>query len=151
MMNIQLETIPATRIAYVRRTGPYGPENAQTMEQLKLWAREQGLLQGSAVLFGIPQDNPATTLPEQCRYDACISLPEHPPAETSSVPYGVLPGGTYAVATIQHTAEAVQQAWAEILPVLSHSGYTLDQQRPVIERYKEDMVSRHLCELCFPV
>ncbi|WP_340024034.1 GyrI-like domain-containing protein [Paenibacillus sp. FSL K6-1096] len=149
-MNIQLETIPETRIAYVRRTGPYGPENALAMEQLKQWAREQGLMQGPAVILGIPQDNPAITPPEHCRYDACISLPEHPPADTS-VTYGVLPGGTYAVVTIAHTAEAVQQAWAEILPALSHSGYMLDQQRPVIERYKEDLVSRHLCELCFPV
>nr|WP_238653863.1 GyrI-like domain-containing protein [Paenibacillus piscarius] len=149
-MNIQLETIPATRIAYVRRTGPYGPENALAMDLLKQWAREQGLLQGTAVIWGIPQDNPANTLPEHCRYDACISLPEHPPVETS-VPYGVLPSGTYAVVTIAHTAEAVQQAWTEILPALSRSGRTLDQQRPVMERYKEDMVNRHLCELCFPV
>lgn len=89
-MNIQLESIPATRIAYVRQTGPYGPGNAQAMEQLKGWAREQGLLQGSAVLFGIPQDNPATTRPELCRYDACISLTESPPAG-ASVPYGELP------------------------------------------------------------
>lgn len=150
MMNIQFETILATRIAYVRRTGPYGPENALAMEQLKQWAREQGLLQGTAVIWGIPQDNPATTLPEHCRYDACISLPEHPPAWTS-VTYGVLPGGTYVVVTIRHTAEAVQQAWAEILPALSRSGHTPDRQRPVMERYTEDMVSRHLCELCFPV
>ncbi|WP_339249010.1 GyrI-like domain-containing protein [Paenibacillus sp. FSL P2-0136] len=150
MMNIQLESIPATRIAYVRQTGPYGPGNAQAMEQLKGWAREQGLLQGSAVLFGIPQDNPATTRPELCRYDACISLPENPPEE-ASVPYGELPGGVYAVVTLQHTAEAVGQAWAEILPALSRSGHKLDPGRPIIERYTEDLVSRHLCELCFPV
>ncbi|MEK3758635.1 GyrI-like domain-containing protein [Paenibacillus sp. FSL P4-0338] len=150
MMNLQLESIPATRIAYVRRTGPYGPGNVQAMEQLKEWAREQGLLQGSAVLFGIPQDNPETTPPAECRYDACISLPENSPAE-ALVPYGELPGGAYAVVTIQHTAEAVLQAWAEILPALSRSGYKLDPGRPVIERYTEVMVSRHLCELCFPV
>ncbi|MEK4515636.1 GyrI-like domain-containing protein [Paenibacillus sp. FSL H8-0122] len=47
MMNIQLESIPAKRIAYVRQAGPYGPANVQAMEQLKGWAREQGLLQGS--------------------------------------------------------------------------------------------------------
>ncbi|WP_405114000.1 GyrI-like domain-containing protein [Paenibacillus sp. FSL K6-1217] len=149
-MNIQLESIPATRIAYVRQTGPYGLGNAQAMEQLKHWAREHGLLQGSAVLFGIPQDNPSTTQPEDCRYDACISLPENPPAG-ASIPYGELPGGAYAVITILHTAEAVQQAWEEILPALYSSGHKLDPGRPVMERYTEDRVSRHLCELCFPV
>lgn len=149
-MNIQLESIPVTRIAYVRQTGPYGPGNVQAMEQLKGWAREQGLLQDSAVLFGIPQDNPKTTLPAECRYDACISLPENPPTR-GSVPYGELPGGAYAVVTLPHTAEAVQQAWAEILPFLNSSGHKLDPGRPVMERYTEEMVRSHLCELCFPV
>ncbi|AIQ41993.1 GyrI-like domain-containing protein [Paenibacillus sp. FSL R7-0297] len=149
-MKIQLETLPATRIAYMRQTGPYGPGNSKAMEALKEWARAHQLLTGSAILFGIPQDNPDTTLPEHCRYDACISVPENAPAD-KSIHYGEIPGGTYAVVTIQHTAEAVQKAWTEILPALYSSGHLLDYQRPVMERYTGDMISNHLCQLCFPV
>lgn len=77
---------------------------------------------------------------------ACLRiLPKRPQYLTASF------GGAYAVVTLQHTAEAVGQAWAEILPALSRSGHKLDPGRPVMERYTEDMVSRHLCELCFPV
>lgn len=32
------------------------------------------LLTESAILLGIPQDDPQTTLPEKCRYDACIVI-----------------------------------------------------------------------------
>ncbi|NOU77842.1 DNA gyrase inhibitor [Paenibacillus sp. LMG 31459] len=149
-MKIQLETFPVTRIAYVRQTGPYGPGNSKAMEALKEWAQAHRLLTGSAILFGIPQDNPDTTLPEHCRYDACISVPENAQAD-KSINYGEIPGGTYAIVTIQHTAEAVQKAWTEILPSLYGSGHLLDYQRPVMERYTGDMISNHLCQLCFPV
>ncbi|WP_305954222.1 GyrI-like domain-containing protein [Paenibacillus sp. FSL H8-0259] len=101
-MKIQLQTLPVTRIAYVRQTGPYGPGNSKAMGALKEWARAHRLLTGSAILFGIPQDNPDTTLPEHCRYDACISVLENAPAD-KSINYGEIPGGTYAVVTIQHT------------------------------------------------
>src|SRR6476620_5553848 len=36
-----------------------------------LWAKEKNLLK-SAILLAIPQDNPDKTLPENCRFDACI-------------------------------------------------------------------------------
>lgn len=75
-MDVRVETLPSYRLAYVRQIGPYGPANVQAMEELKSWAREKGLLTESAVLFGIPQDNPQITPPEQCRYDACITITE---------------------------------------------------------------------------
>lgn len=149
-MDIQLETVPATSIAYVRQTGPYGPHNALAMEELKQWVKENQLLTGSAVLFGIPRDNPETTSHEHCRYDACISLTEDAPAD-HSVNYGEMPGGSYAIVTIKHTAEAIQKAWAEIIPVLYSSGHQIDPIRPVMERYTGELINNHLCQLCIPV
>lgn len=34
-MNVNIEMIPSYKVAYIRRTSPYGPENVQIMEQLK--------------------------------------------------------------------------------------------------------------------
>jgi DNA gyrase inhibitor GyrI len=42
-MNVNIEMIPSYKIAYIRRTGSYGSENVQIMEQLKSWAREKNL------------------------------------------------------------------------------------------------------------
>ncbi|MDF3000518.1 MAG: gyrase inhibitor [Bacillota bacterium] len=193
--NMKIETIHPCPIAYVRQTGAYGKDNIRAMEQLKQWARNNGLMNGKTVIFGIPQDNPQITAPEYCRYDACIALVEEPlgakeaeyskhvpaddttsakqiPAggttpskqipsgdtmhsqqasEDSKVQYGELPGGTYAVFTVSHTAEAVAQAWIEIFALISASGSIPDLSRPILERYHAGLVAEHLCEICVPI
>lgn len=192
---MKIETIHPYPIAYVRQTGAYGKENIRAMDQLKQWARDGGLMNSKAVIFGIPQDNPQTTAPENCRYDACIALPEeHAPATEaiydklvpagdtmcskqasagdtmrikqapagdtmpskhpsvgSNIQYGEITGGTYAVFTVNHTAEALAQAWSNIFPQLFASGYLLDATRPILERYQADLVAEHLCEICIPI
>lgn len=148
-MELKVETLPGYRIAYVRQVGPYGPANTRPMEKLKQWAAENNLLAESAILFGIPQDNPETTPPENCRYDACIVLTEDDKID-DAIAEGELAGGRYAVATINHTADDVQQAWAAIFPALQSGGYQLDD-RPILERYAGDMLNKGLCELCIPI
>ncbi|WP_342666558.1 AraC family transcriptional regulator [Paenibacillus stellifer] len=154
MMNLKVEPLPPCRIAYVRRTGPYGSANAVAMEKVKEWARGQGLLDSSAVLFGIPQDNPQTTPPEQCRYDACIVIPEdYAIGDSASEAYiheDYFAGGKYAVSIVRHTAEDIRQAWAEIFISLHNSGLQLDN-KPIIERYKGELLEDDWCEICVPV
>lgn len=72
-MKHRVETLPNYCIAYVRRVGSYGPANNEVMEKLKRWTKKKNLLK-SATLLAIPQDNPETTLPENCRFDACIVI-----------------------------------------------------------------------------
>ena len=62
-----------------------------------------------------------------------------------------LDGGRYVVFLIKHTAEAIQQAWAECFSELAKRQYTLDFSRPIIERYAKKLVEQHNCELCVPV
>ena len=147
-MNIQIETLPNYRIAYVRQVGPYGPANIQAMETLKKWARENDLIESSTIL-GIPQDHPETTPPENCRYDACIVISWDYQID-HSICEGELSGGNYAVFKIRHTAEDIQRAWTEIFPVLHNSGYQIDN-KPIVERYRWDMVNKDYCEICVPV
>ena len=150
-MNMNIETIPSCSIAYIRQIGAYGEDNIQTMEQLKHWAKANNLMKSKAVIFGIAHDNPQTTSPENCRYDACILLAdEHFPAG-ANVQHGEIAGGKYSVFTVKHTAEAVERAWVEIFPVLSESGYLPDTTRPILERYAAEKVEQHLCEICVPI
>lgn len=76
------------------------------MEALKEWASRKGLFQDS-VIYGIAQDN-ENTPPEQCRYDACL-VAAYDCTEDELVHRGEIPGEKYAVFTIPHTAEAVQE------------------------------------------
>jgi len=148
-MNLTFVTLPNYRIAYVRQTGPYGPANAQAMEQLKKWAGERNLLTESAVLLGIPQDNPETTPPASCRYDACIVLaPDYPIDD--SIRESEFAGGEYAVCTVEHTADEIRKAWAVLLSAVHRNEFRMDN-KPIIERYTGKMLERDLCEICLPI
>lgn len=148
-MKFEIETLPSVRIAYVRQTGPYGSGNNQVMQRLKEWAEEENLLTESAVLFGISQDNPETVPPEQCRYDACIVIPQDYQMN-NIISESELPCGDYAIFKLKHTAEDIQKAWTQIFPALQSGGYLMDN-KPVIERYKGQMILDDYCEICVPV
>ncbi|APO45564.1 DNA gyrase inhibitor [Paenibacillus xylanexedens] len=149
-MEMVIENLPSYRIAYVRQVGPYGPANVQAMNTLKQWADKNQLLHESAILFGIPQDDPASTPPQNCRYDACIVITESERLEDEFVEIGELSGGDYLICKVRHTAEAIQQAWNVIIPHLQTSGYRMDN-KPVIERYRWELLNQHYCEICVPV
>lgn len=150
-MAYQIEEMSKSRIAYMRRVGPYGAGNYALMKKFKEWAKANGLFTTSAVILGISQDNPATTPPENCRYDVGVVVSEQFVAANANVNIAELPGGRYAVFTIDHTAEAIQKAWGEIFVQLSAKGQQPDASRPILERYIPAMIDKHLCEICVPV
>lgn len=147
-MKFKIETLPNYRIAYVRRVGQYGSANSEVMDKLKKWAREKNLLK-SAILFAIPQDNPKTTLPENCRFDACIVISKDYQID-DSISESELSGGKYLIFEIKHTSEDIQKAYAVIFPTLQSNGYQIDS-KPILERYTDDMINNTYCEICVPV
>ncbi|SOC15566.1 DNA gyrase inhibitor GyrI [Ureibacillus xyleni] len=147
-MQFKIETFPTYRIAYMRRVGEYGPANMEVMENLKKWAKENNVLE-SATLFGIPQDNPVTTNPNNCRFDACIVIPNDFQLD-DSVHEGELSGGKYLVFEVRHTAEAIQNAYAEIVPSLQSNGFQM-RSNPIMEKYTGDLISNPYCEICVPI
>lgn len=150
-MTYKIEELSNNRILYMRRTGPYGAGNYELMEKFKTWAKNNGVFTEWAIILGISQDNPAITLPENCRYDVGIVVDKDFVITDSDVHETQLPCGKYAVFTIDHTAEAVQKAWGEIFTQLSSEGQQLDSARPVLERYIPAMIDNHLCEICVPI
>jgi DNA gyrase inhibitor GyrI len=150
-MDFKTETMQDYRIAFIRRTGPYGAGNVQTMEALKAWAAANALMNDEAIILGIARDDPQTTEPEYCRYDACIAVSGIQPISGGGVNEGRAGGGRYAVFKVDHTAEAVREAWNSIFQELFSRGYRIDTERPVIERFAVRMVREHRCELCVPI
>ncbi len=150
-MNMSIETISQCSIAYIRQIGAYGENNIQTMEQLKCWAKANNLMNSKAVIFGIAHDDPQKIPPENCRYDVCILLADERFRAGSDIQYGKIAGGKYAVFTVKHTAEAVEQAWMEIFSALSERSCIVDTTRPILERYAAEKVEQHLCEICVPI
>ena len=150
-MTYQIKEMSKSRIAYMRRVGPYGEGNYDLLKKFKEWAKANGLFTESAVILGISQDNPATTTPESCRYDVGVVVSEDFTITDADVNVVELSGGRYAVFTIDHTAEAIQKAWGEIFVQLSAESQQPDVSRPILERYIPAMIAKHLCEICVPV
>lgn len=150
-MAYQIEEMPKSRIAYMWRVGPYGADNYALMKKFKEWAKANGLFTASAVILGISQDNPAITPPEQCRYDVGVVVSEQFTTTDTDVDVAALPGGRYAVFTIDHTEEAIQKAWSDIFVQLLAENQQPDVSRPILERYIPAMIDKHLCEICVPV
>ena len=147
-MDFIIEQLPVQSTIYMRRTGAYGSENYKLMAALKEWANRKGLFEDS-IIYGIAHDN-ENTLPEKCRYDVCLVAAADCPVD-DSVQRGEIPSGKYAVFTILHTAEAVQEFWASIIQVLQNEGLQFDTTRPILERYKHGLVEDGKCEFCIPL
>lgn len=150
-MDTRTETMQPCTIAYMRRTGAYGIECKAVMEQLKSWAKQTNNLNDDSIILGIALDNPEVTVPESCRYDACLVVSSYFHTDDNGVLTRELNGGKYCVFTVAHTTESIQQAWSTMFTEISTLGYTLDFSRPIIERYAMKMIRKHLCEICVPI
>ena len=91
----RVETLPATRLAFVRHTGPYNQVSV-AWRQLMTWAGPRGLFGPGLRLFGIVHDDPDITAPERVRYDAAVVVGER-----------VMPEGEIGVQTIDEGRFAV--------------------------------------------
>lgn len=150
-MKMIIEQMPLINIVFKRNVGPYGESNYITMERIKAFAKDNNLFNDDTIILGISRDNPETTKPEKCRYDACVVVSENFKIEEQDIQKGIIEGGKYAVFIIEHTVEAVQEAWKEIFQEVLSNGYKMDFSRDIFERYAVKMIKNNKCEICVPI
>ncbi len=148
-MKINVEYISAHLFLFMRHKGAYGEQNFKLMQDMKDWIKSHNLWSESGTIYGIAQDNPVTTPPEECRYDVCFVTDTV--IDDKNIHRGALPAGTYLVCEILHTADAVQQFWGSLEGVLAEKGKQIDQSRPILERYQLTLVEQGYCEFCLPI
>ncbi len=153
-MNVILKDRPATRVAYLRYTGPYGDAVGRFYaEQVHPWMQRHGLL--GRVRYGIAHDDPHVTAPEQCRYDACAELPPDAPVSPTLLTT-TLPAGRYATLSFEGTPAEVDAVWQRLVREwLPDSGLQLGdgpcfEHYPVGARY-DAQTGVFECELCVSV
>ena len=139
---MKIETFQSITIAYMRRTGAYGPENRQLMEKLKAFLAQHDLLKST--ILGIPLDDPTITPAEKLRYDVGLIVPVH---AVIPLPTRSIDDGTYAVFEVQHTQQGVSSFWQNI----GQLTLSIDNTKPIIERYSSQKIVEHLCEFCIPI
>lgn len=155
-MKVEINNLPAVRVAYFRHVGPYG-ESGITLawQRFSAWCEAAGLMTPRRKMFGVSQDNPDITAPEQCRYDCCVAF-DGAATGDEHIAIQILSGGLYACGGFVGSGLEIYDAWhrlcAEWLP---GSGFECDD-RPWFEIYGEDFAmdpetGRFNCLLCIPV
>ncbi len=139
---MKIETFQGITIAYMRRIGAYGPENRQLMEKLKAFLAQHDL--SKSTILGIPLDDPTITPAEKLRYDVGLIVPAN---ATIPLPTRNIDDGTYAVFEVQHTQQGVSSFWQNI----GQLTLSIDNTKPIIERYSSQKIVEHLCEFCIPI
>ena len=154
LMQVRIETLKPTSIAYLRHTGPYGePIGDFWVQTFAPWMKENDLL-GNA-RYGISHDDPSIVSPSKCRYDACVEVP-FGLALSGRAQRGALPGGRYAVLDFKGDPSTINEAWTSLLrDWLPSSGLQMDS-RPCFEYYpanahEDQGLSKFSCKLCIPV
>lgn len=105
-MQATIEELPLMEVAYVRHVGSY-LETYRAWARLGEWAAEHRLFPPEQSFIGISLDDPAVTEEEECRYDACVTVPntlsraDAPP----EIRFQTLPGGLYAKFTFYDTLD----------------------------------------------
>lgn len=149
-MTMHMETMQEMTVVCIRCIGPYGTDNRDMMERLKHWARAKGLLE-SGVILGAAWDDPARTPPERCRYDVCLTVADCSVEPEDGMLLARIPGGRYACFRGLHTPSGVQALWQSSFAALAEHGIVPATGRPVLERYRPELLKQGLCELCIPV
>jgi AraC family transcriptional regulator len=153
-MDVTIQHLPATKIAFLRKVGPYGPAIAEFWQQTFVpWIKENQLQYQP--IFGIGHDDPSITPPEKCRYDAAVAVPDDFVA-TGQAMTATLPGGKYAVCHFKGGVQDIGPAWMKMFRVwLPESGMQYDT-RPCFEAYPawiDDKSSGGIfeCDICISV
>jgi len=155
-MNVEIKTLPETRVAYMRHVGPYGdPGIGRTWDRFSAWCASKGLFARRLPFFGLSHDSPDITAPDKCRYDACVEIDSgfRPEGE---VGVQTLPCGLYACTAFEGPPEAMHQAWSRLCGQwLPDSGYQADD-RPAVEAYGPQLdvdpkTGAFRCMICLPV
>ena len=153
-MKVRVADIDPVRVACRRHTGPFGPAIGEFWRDVVApWMQKNGLM--GRVTYGVAMDDPSTTPPEKCRYDACVEVghddPAPPPASLATIA-----GGRYAVADFYGPSSDIGQAWHAFYTQALPAAGLKDRPGPPFERYAADFradpqTGAFACELFIPI
>ncbi len=152
-MNVEIKNMPEFKVVYIRYIGPYESIGiSKVWERLCAWAGARDLFGPSTKNIGIGHDNPETTPPEKCRYDACITVDKE--IEVSGeVGLNTIAGGKYAVYRYDGGHDGIKQAYHNLFAVwLPKSGYQpADYCSYEIYLNSPDKEGKFIMDICLPV
>ncbi len=135
-MNVEIVTMEAMDVVFVRHIGPYDMCGA-AWEKLCQWAAPKGLMQPGVTFLGLSYDDPQVTPPEKLRYEACIEV--IPPVEVEA-PVGLkhIKAGRYAMGTHLGPYDRLAETYAMLCGQwIPQNGHEIDD-RACAEIYRNN-------------
>lgn len=149
--------LPDFFVVSKRYSGPYGsPKITGMWHELMQWADTKGLIGKETTSLAVVRDDPFSTQPERCRYDACVVVPESFTATDPDYRIEAVTGGRYLCYHFAGRSTDIDPAWDRVYSEwLPDSGYQPDD-RPNLELYRPGSILDAVeltfrCDLCVPV
>jgi AraC family transcriptional regulator len=155
-MRTNLVYLSPVSVVAVRGEGPYSTAATLAWDLMFNWLRTNQILGAISPRYGLLLNDPRVRASSDCRYEACIPLPE----DLGQLPWGFrvkrVPYGAYARAPhlggkvgVARKISRMRTEWT------SNIGLVMDTARPVIEIYLDTPfkapVERQRVDLCLPV
>jgi AraC family transcriptional regulator len=132
-IEVQVENVPATRVAFTRHVGGYADVGA-TWARLFSWIIPRGLFRADTRTIGICHDDPEVAPLDKCRYDAAVTVLPDAVGE-GDVGIQEIPARKYAVAMHKGAYGGLSETYARMCGEwLPWSGYEL-AAAPSLEMY----------------
>jgi AraC family transcriptional regulator len=123
-MQVEIKTLPATRVAYLRNIGAYGNHGIpKAWDKFTQWCGARGLMTPARTMWGVGHDDPTITAPAHCRYDCCIEVDDQFLPE-GEIGVQTIAGGQYACTLFTGNSSTIAAAWMQLFGQwMPSSGY----------------------------
>lgn len=135
-MQVEFETFPSARVAFVRNIGPYTGA-ARAWQRLFEWAGPRGLVGPMPRAFGLYYDDPGVTPEDKLRCDACLVVPDHVEPE-GDIGVQQFEGGEYASVVHMGPYEKLPETYGWIIGEWFPSSGKELAAAPCVEIYLND-------------
>jgi DNA gyrase inhibitor GyrI len=147
-LSVSVKELPVVHVAYITYKG--SPESSdmhdqisECFHQVQAWVRQLGYDPFTQLTIGVPR----LTGNRLASYDCCVQVGEDVQLGSDGVEIMDLPGGRYAVVTIEKTpqiiGDSISSFYGEYAP---RNAIEIDSTRPTYEVYYKDTM-----EYCAPI
>ena len=158
IVRIGLVYLRPRQVGFVRAVGPYSASSAKAWDEMFAWMTRNNLDGRIDRGYGLAVDDPQTVAAAQCRYEACIELPDSfVSRRNDSLALQTLPGGAFA--RVRHVGpyHNVRTSIAKVCDdwLVNQPCLRADRRRPLLTIFLDDpkrqLAEKLRCDVCVPV
>jgi len=150
----KVKEMPEMNIVYIRHRGPYN-QVGDAIRKIMKWCTARDLIRfPETKILTVYHDDPDITQKEKLRSDACVTIPRGTKTEGEVGTY-VIPGGKFAVASVEITADEFGDAWDKLVgDWIPEHGYQSDERLCYeigLNDPKQHPEGKFIVDICEPV